>query len=203
MLVRWNIVAGFAAALFVVLALATEHTTYGSSVLLRDPAASVGYAPQIGALSHLGVVLWAMVATLLGFAALVADHATVATRRGSAALAMLVGGLGVDDLFLFHEDLLPDATGLSETAVFAGYGVVGCALAWVARPVLAIEEHRPMLVFAVAALGTSIATDVLGLTTSVAFEDGTKLVGIFALMLWAGDVARTLVRPTSADTVEP
>jgi hypothetical protein len=93
----------------------------------------------------------------------------------------------IDDLFQFHEYLMPGYGLLSETAVFVGYGFL---FAWyVIRFVTSILDNDARLfLVAVGCFGLSVLID--GFLQErwlspwrVFFEDGFKLLGIVS---WSG-----------------
>ncbi|NWF64848.1 MAG: hypothetical protein HXY38_11135 [Chloroflexi bacterium] len=91
--------------------------------LAKDPAQVVGYEPYIGMLSNWAVLLWFASAVICLFA-------EILLRRGGAALRprlfLLVSGilsltLALDDLFLFHDVILPNTLGLRESTFYLTY----------------------------------------------------------------------------------
>lgn len=95
--------------------------------MMTDPAETYASAPWIGGLSNLGAMLWAAAAGVwwLGYAALrqrpVADRGIVRVQLSCALAGTL---LGLDDMFMFHDDWIPFHTNISEHAVLAAYGVL-------------------------------------------------------------------------------
>lgn len=160
--------------------------------LLRDPIAVAELKNgdccsfYYGAVSNLGVLIWAVAAAVSLFSGLI-----VASRSGwkSPSATVLIGGglltavLTVDDLFLIHENALGYFS-IPQPLIFGAYGAVGLMyLAAVWRQLLFL---KPLLfVVAVVLLGTSVTIDSLFHSEHalrIVLEDGAKLVGITA---WA------------------
>ena len=157
-------------------------------VLMKDPLAVVQLTKTCchfyyGLVSNLGIMVWTAGAAVCLFASLL----LFSTARPKAevlffvAAAGFTGLLALDDLFMLHEDVLPQL-GIPEAITYALYAGAAAAyffFSW--RTILAL---RPMLMAsALALLGTSVAIDVLVHSESavrVFAEDGAKLLGILA-----------------------
>ena len=95
--------------------------------LVRDPAAEYNYPAYGGLLSHLGIAL------MFGCTAICAFAATIASVRrnvlwGAAWLSLT---LTLDDLFLLHEEVLPELLGLPEIILYLLYAAIA---AWPGFP---------------------------------------------------------------------
>ena len=92
--------------------------------LLHDPAAVAGMNPLIGLVSNLGVLLWAAAASICLFTA------ALTRRRGmheafafTFCAGLLSAYLMLDDLFMFHENLVERYIGMSEKALYLCLGI--------------------------------------------------------------------------------
>ncbi len=158
--------------------------------LLRDPLAVAETVDRCckvyhGAVSSLGVLLWAAAAAVCLFAAAVLY--TLARPMAEvvfmASAGLLTGLFTVDDLFLVHDNILP-AFGVSQPVTYAAYGLCGITyllLSW--RQIL--KCRYGLLAVAIALLAVSVVVDSLFHSdhpARILIEDGAKLGGIFA---WA------------------
>lgn len=175
----WALAAGTAGAVLVLglAAVAAEHTGRELSFFTRDPLAELHEPIYTGAVSTLGALVW----WTGGVAALLA---AAVVRRGEAAHALAAGGLltlllAFDDLFVMHEELIPDLVGIPERVVYAAYAAAGLAFVWWHRRFLVPAPRALLLGLAVALFGLSIAFDVVA-PGRHALEDGAKLLGIVA-----------------------
>jgi hypothetical protein len=97
------------------------------------------------------------------------------------AAAAFTSWLALDDLFMIHEDVLPQL-GVPEAITYGLYAAAAAGyflLSW--RAILA--SRRALMASAMVLLGTSVAIDVLvqsDSTVRVFVEDGAKLLGILA-----------------------
>ena len=154
--------------------------------LMRDPNA-VGHQPYYaGFFSQCGGLFWAAGATVcFGTRALL--------RRGGgggrAAAFFLAAGLltlllGVDDVFMIHEEAAP-GWGLPERVVYLAYGLLTLAfLVGFSRYILTRTPYL-LLLIALGCFATSVGLDSMHLTRIDPFflEDGAKLAGILS---WLG-----------------
>ncbi len=197
------------AAGLAVLVAAIGQDVVEREALLLDPVTVGGLPWYTGLVSQLGVVCWAVAATVAGCGGFVAG---LVGRRGAAVFLASGSALGalllVDDLFQLHAVLLPRWLGVPKLGVVAVYGVL--AVVWVVANRAELLRTRLHL-FAASALAFagSIAADVLGdgSGTSLVVEDGGKLLGILA---WAAffiatsvDIVRSAVAASSSTTVGP
>jgi hypothetical protein len=149
--------------------------------LVRDTNAIAGQPPYFGFYSNLGVLIWAIAASiaLFGWRSLVSLGVV-----GRRPLALFLGGLfaGVaclDDLFMLHEHA--HLIGISERMVFAGYALLFLAFAAATLP----DGHKTqwtLLVASLAFLVLSTLVDLFHLPTPgsvlVLVEEVLKLTGI-------------------------
>ena len=181
--------------------------------LVRDPLVVAQDATEccsfyFGAISNLGVIAWFVTATACLLLAALLRLAGAEPDPLFLAGGLLSLWLGLDDLFLVHENLLP-AAGFPELVTYAIYASAGLAyLAFAWRRILA---GRPLLfLLAGAALGGSMLLDAIVYRPDAFWtflEDALKFIGI---VLWAGfhvlaalTAAALLVRQTHAQAVSP
>ncbi len=173
-----------------IFAVTSALTDVSMSKFTRDPAAIMEINPFFGIISNIGVLLWCASATICFFGA--------ALLRGidkKNFFFFLVSGLItivllLDDLFLFHEMILPEYFHIPEKVTYAGY--VTIILVYLVRFGKTIFETEFLLFFfALGFLGLSIVVDFLPsswLPWHHLFEDGFKLFGIAS---WLGYFAKT------------
>lgn len=148
-----------------------------------------------GAVSNLGILLWAAAAWVCGFAWLVLRRASAPVLPPAFLLcgSLLSWLLLLDDFFLIHERWVPVMLGIEEKFVFAVYGMfILLYLGYWGSTLLRTE----FLLLAVAFAGffLSLAVDAIPDVVSYSipqihfFEDGAKFAGIAG---WAGYHVRT------------
>lgn len=159
---------------------------------LRDPSAVANMSPFVGAVSNLGVFLWGSAATVSFFCWWILSTLGRPSfiQRFYLSMAGLTFILFLDDLFLLHENVLPNNLGISQKLVFVGYGFL--VLGWLVvnkRPLLNSQWLYLMIAFFF--LGASIAVD--GIQENVEaivgqwrifLEDGFKFLGIFSWFIF-------------------
>jgi hypothetical protein len=169
-------------------------------MLTRDPLAVTEGDRYLGALSNVGIVMWAMAAGACILAALALRRqarpgAAVSFFAWSAALTAV---LGLDDLFQLHEWVQPRLPS-GEVAVVVGYVVLVGIYAWQFRRSLLTAEYA-LIVAAGACFAASIAVDAVPDRLHpealkpyfLPLEDGFKMLGIafwLAFFLRAGTAA--------------
>lgn len=181
-----------------VLAVASVQRAVPMELLMRDTVSIVEVPPYVGALSHLGVLLWCSTAAIALF-----GGSFLWARRGRDRMAeWLVGGgllsllLMGDDLFTVHE-VIAYYAGLPDSLVIAVYGGVAVAY-FAAYRRTAAETDVLLLGVALLLLGTSILVDLINPKDSALLyavvgdryhlvEDGPKLLGI---AVWLAYYAR-------------
>lgn len=191
LLVSW-IVAG------VVVAIAGGQRRVPIGTLFLDPQ-EVGDAPwYAGLLSNIGIICWtvAVVAAAGGsWVAAQTDRPSAAgfLRGGALATAVLL----IDDLLLLHSTALPKLVGTPKIVNMAL--VVAPSALWIlTQRKEVLRTRRPILVAAFFALGTSVIADrfVEGENSALIIEDGAKLFGIVAWMLYFVLTTRDITRST-------
>lgn len=91
--------------------------------LAKDPAQVVGYEPYIGMLSNWAVLLWFASAVICLFTEIVLRKSGAALRPRLFFLAsgILSLTIALDDLFLFHDVILPNTLGIPESFFYLIY----------------------------------------------------------------------------------
>ena len=169
--------------------------------LTRDPSATTGDSPFIGALSHLGVLFWCASVAICFFSfALLQRTGNI----GKFSAFFLFGGLIslillLDDLFLLHETVFPLYLNIPEKLVFLSYGLILLGYLTQFRKLI-LKTDFIFLIFAFCLFGLSIVIDLLDLRISILFEDGSKLFGIVS---WFGYFARTCFQVVKQITLQP
>ncbi|HEY7739215.1 MAG TPA: hypothetical protein VIB01_01235 [Steroidobacteraceae bacterium] len=182
-----------ALALLAVVAATAWATGIPPARFTMDPAALAGAHPLLGAVSSIGVLLWAAAAAICLFTALLLRGRCA--QRGYARLLLAAGlltaWLALDDLFMLHEWFFPVMLGIPQPIVLAGYaGMVG--LLMVRFSVLIADTDCLLLGLALAFFAASAAADQLpGAWFGTwgwlyLLEDGCKLLGITG---WSGYLA--------------
>lgn len=160
----------------------------------RDPVQQVDAVPLTGVQSTIGGVVWFCGATAGFLAVLVLRHQGLGGEdrtRFLARLSLFTLVMGVDDLFLLHDGLVPWFLGTDERPVLAFYGLCVVVLAvryW--RTVLRLEPG--LLVLALGLFAGSLVIDHFqeqlgGHEYRIFFEDAFKLLGILG---WASYLTR-------------
>lgn len=163
--------------------------------LLRDPMAYLHQAFYVGFFSNLGVLGWwtAAVACLLA--------ALVLRGRSQDSSALAYGGvlsavLGLDDLLMLHEQVLPGHLGLPEVVTFACYGLATLWYLWRFHSFHRAVEPG-LLGTALVLFGVSVMLDVTNILPGPAgmvVEDGSKFTAICVWAAYHSLVAYRIVR---------
>lgn len=171
----------------------------------RDPTQEFEAHPLTGAQSSIGGLVWIGAAVVAGLTvALQRHHGRGGERRTRflAALGALTLLLGLDDIFMLHDELGPRYLGVDERPFLAVYALAALAIAVRFRQSLSRVEPGA-LVLAMAFFAASLVVDYFqeGMDASpyrLFLEDGLKFLGIVG---WAGYVVRqcwlTLTQPVA------
>ena len=174
----------------VVLVAARFQTATSLSSLVLDPGYVAGQPWYTGAISNLGILIWATGIALAGAGAWVAHR----IGRMSAARFLAAGVLAtlillLDDVFRVHSGPLARLVGSKTLAQLI---VVSPVMVWLGVFRRDILRTRSILLgAALGAMACSVAVDVLfdpGGDTGLLLEDGLKFLGILA---WAQYFALT------------
>lgn len=196
---RCVVIAAAGAAVVLAMAAFAKLTDVTINDLVRDPLAVAEAPLYYGALSNLGVLLWAGAASvaLLAGAVLRADGPASPDWPGFLlATGGLSAVLGLDDLFMFHEIIAPGYLNIPELAVFSAYGLAVLAVLFYWRAEVARSPHG-ILTLAAVAFAVSVVTDLLNheLKPFVSLlEDGAKFMGVLLWCTYLGATAYQRVR---------
>ncbi len=165
--------------------------------LFRDPAPYLGTPLYVGVMSTLGVMVWVAGAAVALFAA------ALRPKRFLVEAGLFTLLFAVDDAFLLHENVLPDALHLPEELLLVAYGVLAVAIVGRAWRGLAAAGCLGLLALAAGLLGVSTVADVVGSVlrpfTGTAeglrnyVEETTKFAGAVAWSWLLASVARDAV----------
>jgi hypothetical protein len=203
---RQQVLLTFALPCLLLAAIALFWLATGKDIarFFRDPLATAGLHPLIGFISNLGVLLWATSAAVSAFGALIVRRSNPGEAASflifSACLSMW---LCFDDLFQIHESLLPTYLGVKEAYTYVVLAIA-TLIYFVRYSRLILGTMYPMLMIALAFLGTSVAIDdffepllrALG-QGRIFLEDGAKWLGIAA---WCSYQVGTAFRLVVAGT---
>lgn len=194
--VLWAAVAGYLPAALLVAVIAVVAGRKGIPIgnITREPAAIMDAPFYIGALNHLGVMLWCAAAAIC--------YLSYALLKGRAdrdmRLFFLVSGLGTtalvfDNVFQFHDVVYPWLLHLPERGVFAIY--LAATLVYLVRFRGTIRRTPFLIMFFSGFLFTvKIGADqFLHVAQQHLLEDGPKFVGIAG---WLAYVAITSLEQT-------
>jgi hypothetical protein len=175
------------------------------SRISRDPAQEFEAHPLTGAQSSIGGLVWIGAAVVAGLTvALLRHHGRGREERTRflTALGALTLLLGLDDIFMLHDELGPRYLGIDERPFLAVYGLAALAIGVMFRQTLSrVEPGALALVMALFAGSLLVDFFQEGLDASpyrLFLEDGFKFLGIVG---WAGYVIRqcwiTLTQPVA------
>ncbi len=162
-----------------------------------------------GAVSNLGVLIWAGAAAILFFSAIVVGLLGADQHRGYLVQFVLAGILTtllcVDDFFLVHDIVLPKL-GFSEMLAYAVYAAFALLYVFTARNEI-LAARWPMFLISIFCLALSVKIDVFMNIDSdfrLLVEDGAKLMGIVAWFSFHAEAAAcTLQRLSQKGTDSP
>lgn len=162
--------------------------------LTRDPSAVTHTHFWVGALSFLGFATWGIGTGAALIGGLTQPHGS-ARRRMLLQVAGITAYLLLDDMLLFHEEVLPNL-GVPEHLIYPAYFVVTVLWVWFNRADIGRTEWV-LLVAALAGFGGSIALDILtpDISSWTFIEDCAKFGGIVFWSLYLVRTALRSVRP--------
>lgn len=174
--------------------------------LLNDPATHSGTHPLVGAVSNLGVLLWWTSTSIWLFTAtLLRSRGEATAARFAVASGLLSAYLALDDLFLLHDELLPEY-GVPQDAAVVFVALTTMTYFVVFRRFI-LGSGGTALLLAVVLLGASAFVDGVFVTSSdsptwkwlYVTEDSLKWLGILCwcsfCLAWCrrASVARVVV----------
>lgn len=163
--------------------------------LTGDPLSISGDPVYTGFLSQIGIFLWAATAAICLFSAKVLPtHSDCSKiKRFLFVSGILTLLLGLDDMFLLHEEVFPHF-GIPEKAVFGGYA--GFLIFYLIRGYSTLLNTEYVLLgIAFVFFSGSIGLDLWQPPNIDPFlvEDGMKLVGIVSWLVYFFKTATTAV----------
>lgn len=202
--------AAYAAALIVLGAVVLLHRAADIPIgdLTRDASSSQGFPVYVGLVSNLGILLWCATATGCAVSAVVSrmSHRAPVPWTFFLCAGALSALLMIDDLLLFHENLLPRHLGVPELVTYATYAFCVFGFLFGFRSTI-LQTAFPLLLtaggfLALGMMADTFTNDMADTSNKFLIEDGFKFLGIcgwFAYFTHTGLVSLTqLVR--SSDT---
>ncbi len=190
----WRVLAVLYVPTLLLLIIISIQDAIPPRVLLRDPNSLAKLDFYAGALSNVGIVLWAAAAGLCFFC-----YALLRAKRRDRRLAgfflyaaVLTTVLAADDLFQLHEEFFRYYLPVPEPILYGGYVAVTLTLLVRYREVIAQSEYL-LLFLALGFFGLSLGTDVLQdwlpkrvflAMGGYVLEDGSKLIGIITWLAY-------------------
>lgn len=163
------------------------------SYFMIDPAAEFNAPMYVGCFSNFGVLIWCSTAAVCLFSGglLFVDGTVRETSLFILCSGLMTSVLMFDDLFMLHEEVLPDHFFIPQPVVFLGYIGMIVAYLYRFRQVILSTDYLPLLLLALGFFGMSAFVDLFvtpeefqfaGLQVRYLIEDGLKLLGIVS---WA------------------
>lgn len=152
-----------------------------------DPAVLSNIHPLMGAISNLGILLWATTVAVCLFTATVLQkhHPEAPQRTFLLCFGLFTSVLMIDDLFMIHEEIAPRYLFVDEVYVLGMYGLLlGGGIVYFGRVIL--STPYAYLLTALLFFGGSIVIDLVWDVWSewpVFLEDSAKFLGIVS---WLG-----------------
>lgn len=174
-------VAAFSFFLFLVLVIAVKSGIEPSD-LSRDYNGVYHLEPYVGMLSSLGIFIWCAAVTLCWFAWYFIKLKNPDSGRKNFFLisGIITSIIAVDDLFQFHEIIIPDYLGLPEITFYITY-IVTLFIFNIKYINMLMNRHFGWLLVSYFFLAISIVFDMLFenlVPFGTYFEDGLKFMGI-------------------------
>lgn len=170
----------------------------------RDPLAIMDAPAYVGFLSNVGIAMWFSAAAMAWMAAVVLRQDAASRMRSAAmfAAAAMITLLGLDDLFMLHEETLQRHMGISEKiTVFAYVAMVGGIAIAFRRTWL--DSPWRWIIPAGLFFTASIAVDFLstGFGWRLVIEDSFKFMGIVGIVAWMLATAQAWLMPHEMPSV--
>lgn len=153
--------------------------------LTRDPVQLLNGRPYTGMLSNLGVIIWSATAGVCLFVViLIMPYRELKRERLFFLLSfILTMVLLLDDLFLFHDVILPEDLNISENYLYGVHGILSLVFILYFRKYI-LQTPYLLLIASVLFFGFSIGVDTivkfLNLEHGFFLEDGSKFLGIIS-----------------------
>lgn len=153
---------------------------------VSDPVAILKKPFYFGLLSQLGIFIWAaMVAVCFLTANVLTLHAKKhPIRRFFLWSGLFVLLLGLDDAFLFHDQVLPKYLGIPEIFAYTLYAGLAVAYLWAFRKIILRSDYT-FLALALVSFALSVGLDVFihSYIAAYLFEEGFKFIGLVAWLV--------------------
>lgn len=186
---RDSIVGILIVSFFALLGLVSICYFTGNSIgtFTKDPMALTDLPFYSGSFSQLGNIFWFIAAGISFFTFYVSKGKFKKFLLFSAIFSLL---LGIDDLFLIHDGLLP-AMGLNENIMYIIYGIFTVCYLLVFRAFI-LKTPFIILLMAFGFLGFSVLSDLVKISgvNPFLFEDGFKMMGIISWMVYHFKVSK-------------
>ena len=159
---------------------------------MGDPATTVGWPFYVGFVSNTGAMAWTATASIFLFRFYTHRTAGGDARWGRFLLwsGAFVALLGLDDLFLLHDQAFPKYLSIGQPVILAIYGLLAGVYLLRFAPQIA-RTAFPVFLLAFALLGSSVALDQMQDHLSIYppgsgfLEDALKLLGIGTWLSYA------------------
>ena len=188
---RLAVCAGVAILIAAAMAVVFEVGGISADAALTDVAATAELPWWYGAGTAVGVFMWAAMSAFCGLTGwILLGLGEPAEARYVLVTGALLGGLCFDDALELHEAAFLK-TGLSQTQIYAVYGLIALTWAWSYRARL-LASDRVLLAASVGTLSLSVLLDVGD--SGIVIEEYFKLLGIsLGLVYWAAECRRALL----------
>jgi len=171
------------------IALVCAKTGVLFSDLTRDSSEILKSPFYLGAVSNLGILLWACTAAVCLFAASLPATDPMARERGRFLFVsgLVTAWLALDDLLTLHEVVIPSTFPIRQRYVLAAYAA-GMLVYLLRFRRMILQTDGIIMIASLFFFGISVASDAFQARVHVSFhhylEDGTKIAGLVAWSLY-------------------
>lgn len=176
--------------LFLLLFVFQNSLPFSIDALTADPLDTANLPFYIGIFSNLGVLLMASASALnfLGASILGRGHQHFQILVLSGIFTL---GFALDDLFMFHDRILPGHLHFPEKLAYGGYFLfIILYLLYFLRDIYTYTNYT-LMIFALAALGISVINIVLDFSFP---KDGTKFLGLVYLFFYYFNTVKKFIQ---------
>lgn len=160
-----------------------------------DPTATLEAHPFTGLISNIGVLFWCASAAICVF-----SFTIISSKKGNKlSWFLLFSGLFslillVDDLFLFHENILPYKLNIQQKLVYIGYALTISGYILFFWKII-LEFDYKYFIISILLFGASIGCDLFLPIVGWEYflEDSLKLFGIFSWFLFYTRTSQSIV----------
>jgi len=156
----------------------------------RDPLQTLEGKFYIGAISQIGILFWCVSAAILLYSLKIAYEQKKPKQQLWFLLfaGLLTVMMMIDDMFMFHDVIMPIYFHISEKVFYLFYGTAVVSLFYFFRKIVLKTDYL-LFILAVILLGSSVITDIvieLGLKLPDEFfmEDGIKFLGLVSWFVY-------------------